>query len=154
LRSIFRLANSRRVPIIAHIRTLDPTYGRRDAEIFLRTVLAEAPDIPVQIAHMAGWAGYGDETDQALAVFAEAIASGDRRTANLYFDLSQVVSHGFPDDVKQRLAGRIRQIGVQRMLFAVDGAEPPLTVWANLRSLPLTDAEFRAIATNRAPYLR
>jgi hypothetical protein len=47
LRSIFRLANSRRIPIIAHIRTLDPTYGRRDAEIFLRTVLAEAPDIPV-----------------------------------------------------------------------------------------------------------
>jgi uncharacterized protein len=154
LRAVFRLANSRRVPIVAHIRTLDPTYGRRDAEIFLREVLAEAPDIPVQIAHMAGWGGYGDETDAALGVFAEAIASGDRRTANLYFDLSQVVSPGFPDDVKQRLVKRIRQIGVARILFGVDGAGPPLTVWANVKSLPLTDAELRAIATNLAPFLR
>jgi predicted TIM-barrel fold metal-dependent hydrolase len=154
LRSIFRLANARRAPIVAHIRTLDPTYGRRDAEIFLRDVLPEAPDIPVQVAHLAGWGGYGDETDQALAVFAYAIASGDRRTANLYFDLSQVVSRGFPDDVKQRVVARIRQIGVQRMLFAVDGAEPLLTAWANVMSLPLNSAELRVIAGNLAPYLR
>ena len=48
----------------------------------------------------------------------------------------------------------MRQIGMQRILFAVDGAEPPLSVWANLRSLPLTDAELRVMATNLAPYLR
>jgi len=154
LRSIFRLANSRRVAIVAHIRTLDPAYGSRDAEIFLREVLVEAPDVPVQIAHLAGWGGYGDETDQALSVFADAIASGDRRTANLYFDISQVVSRGFTDDVRQRLAGRLRQAGMQRILFAVDGAESPLAVWANLRSLPLTDAELRTIATSLAPYMR
>jgi predicted TIM-barrel fold metal-dependent hydrolase len=154
LRAIFRLANARRVPIAAHIRTLEATYGRRDAEVFLREVLAEAPDVTVQIAHLAGWGGYGDETDAALAVFAEAIASGDRRTANLYFDLSQVVSRDLPFAVKQRIVDRTRQIGVQRMLFAVDGAEPPLAVWANIRSLPLSDTELRVIATNLAPYLR
>ena len=154
LRAVFRAANARRFPIVVHMRAMNPAYGRLDAEIFLRDVLADAPDIPVQIAHLAGWGGYGDETDQALAVFAEAVASSDRRTANLYFDLSGVVSPGFSQERKQLIVNRIRQIGVARMLFAVDGAEPPLTVWANLKSLPLTDAELRAIATNLAPFLR
>jgi predicted TIM-barrel fold metal-dependent hydrolase len=154
LRAVFRLANASRFPIVAHIRTLNPEYGQRDAGIFLREILPEAPDIPVQLAHLAGWAGYGPETDAALAVFAEAIAAGDRRTANLYFDLSAVVSPGFPTDVKQLIVRRIRQIGIRRILFAVDGAEPPLTVWANVKSLPLDAAELRTLAANLAPYLR
>jgi predicted TIM-barrel fold metal-dependent hydrolase len=154
LRSVFRAANALRFPIVVHMRTLDPTYGRQDAEVFLRDLLAEAPDIPVQIAHLAGWGGYGPETDQALGVFADAIAAGDRRTTNLYFDLSAVVSRGFSTDTKQLIVKRIRQIGIRRVLFAVDGAEPPWTVWANVMTLPLETAELRTIAGNLAPYFR
>ena len=154
LRAIFRSANARRFPIVVHMRTMNPAYGRADAEIFLRDVLAEAPDVPVQIAHLAGWGGYDDATDQALSVFAEAIASGDRRTANLYFDLSAIASPGLPAATTQLIVRRIRQIGIGRMLFAVDGVESPGKAWETLHLLPLDSAEFRAIAGNLAPYLR
>jgi len=157
LRRVFRTANDRRFPIVVHLRTLDKTYGRRDAEIFLREILAEAPDTPVQIAHLAGWGGYGGETDQALTVFAEAFAAGDRRTANLYFDLSRVASPAPSDSVKQLIVRRIRQIGVHRMLFAVDVADSAAQVrerWEHIKLLPLDDAELRTIASNVAPYLR
>jgi predicted TIM-barrel fold metal-dependent hydrolase len=153
LRSVFRMANARRFPIVVHMRTLDPTYGQRDAEVFLDDLLAEAPDIPVQIAHLAGWGGYGPETDRALAVFADAIAAGDPRTRNLYFDISAVVSPGLSAHTKQLIVRRIRQIGVRRILFALDG-EPPLAAWANVMSLPLEPAELRTIAGNLAPYFR
>ena len=154
LRVVFREANARRFPIVVHMRSMNPAYGRADAEIFLRDVLSQAPDIPVQIAHLAGWGGYDDATDHALGVFADAIASGDRRTANLYFDLSQIASPGLPAATNELIVRRIRQIGIGRMLFAVDGVVSPGKAWETVHLLALDSAEFRAIAGNLAPYLR
>ena len=34
---------------------MNPKYRRRDAEVFLSEVLTKAPDVPIQIAHLAGW---------------------------------------------------------------------------------------------------
>ena len=55
------------------------------------------------------------------------------------------------------LATRMRQIGVQRILFGSDGATggnaPPREAWAAFRTLPLTEGEFRTIAMNVPPYL-
>lgn len=157
LRQVFRTANTRRFPIVVHLRTLDKTYGRRDAEIFLRDVLGEAPNTPVQIAHLAGWGGYGEETDHALEVFAEAFEAGDPRKANLYFDLSGVASPEQPDSVKQLIVQRIRQISVDRMFFGIDVADSAAQTrerWEHLKFLPLDVAELRTIANNVAPYLR
>jgi len=42
----------------------------------------------------------------------------------------------------------------RRILFAVDGVEPPLMVWVNVMSLPLEPVELRTIASNLAPYFR
>jgi hypothetical protein len=64
------------------------------------------------------------------------------------------VSRGLSADTKQLIARRIRQIGVRRILFAVDGVEPPLAAWANVMTLPLDPAELRTIAGNLAPYFR
>jgi uncharacterized protein len=157
LRGIFRTANGRRFPIVVHMRTLDKSYGRQDAEVFLREILAAAPDVPVQIAHAAGWGGYGSETDAAFGVFADAAAAHDPRMANVYFDLSQVVAPSPPDSVKQLLVRRIRQIGVERMLFAVDKVEQAALArreaWEYITRLPLDAAELRMIAANLAPYL-
>jgi len=154
LRAVFRLANARRFPIVVHMRTLNPSYGRPDAEAFLNAVLADAPDVPVQIAHLAGWGGYGEETDRALGVFADAAAAGDARVANLWFDLSAVVNPGMSDDLRSRIVGRLRQIGMRRILFAVDGTGTPATAWERLLLLPLDEAERRTLATNLAPWLR
>lgn len=44
----------------------------------------------LQIAHLAGAGGYDKGTDDAAAVYAEAIAADDPRTGHLYFDVSGI----------------------------------------------------------------
>ena len=62
-----------------------------------------------------------------------------------------------PTDKLDLIATRIRQIGIDGVLFGSDGALPPAytpqKTWAAFRRLPLNDAEFKIIAGNRAgPY--
>jgi predicted TIM-barrel fold metal-dependent hydrolase len=156
LRRVFRAANAGRFPLIVHLRTLGEAYGRADVEIFLREILAEAPDVPVQIAHLAGWGGWGPETEQALGVFADAIAAGDRRTAEVYFDLTAIAPIG-SDSVRGAIVERLRRIGMHRLLFGVDLADSASQLrerWARLMEFPFSQDERRAIADNIAPYLR
>lgn len=156
LRGVFRLANARRFPIVAHMRTLDKGYGRIDAGIFLRDILSEAPDIPVQIAHLAGWSGYGPETEQALEVFADAIAAGDTRTANVYFDLTTIAPIG-SDSLRVAIVERLRRIGIQRLLFGIDLADSAAQMrerWLQFTQFPFTADELQMIAGNVAPYMR
>ena len=74
------------MPIVVHVRA-DANYGRAQAEIMLSEIIATAPDVPFQIAHLWGGESY---SDAALRVYADAVAAGDPRTANLYFDLAEV----------------------------------------------------------------
>jgi predicted TIM-barrel fold metal-dependent hydrolase len=157
VRRVFRAANARRLPIVAHLWVAEGTYGREQAEIFLSRILTEATDVPVQIAHFAG--GGPGYTDSALQVYADAIAAGDKRTRNLYFDVTTVADRQTEARL-QKFAMRIRQVGIQRVLFGSDlalpGGNPPAReAWANFRAtVPLTDDELRAIARNVAPYMR
>jgi predicted TIM-barrel fold metal-dependent hydrolase len=152
LAAVFATANARRFPIVVHMRTMNPEYGRRDAEIFLSQVLPKAPDVPIQIAHLAGWGGYGAETDAALSVFAEAFASGDRRVTNVYFDLSGLT--GVSPSTAERVVQQIRRIGIDRMLFGIDRVGTPGQAWESLTRFPFTRDELARIATNLAPWLR
>src|SRR5215471_448248 len=136
-------------------------YGRNEAEIFLNEILPSAPDVPVQIAHLAGGGGYDDPgAEQALAVFAEAMQKRGPRTKHLYFDVSGVVGFdlNIPLQKAKEFAARIRQIGIDRVLFGSDTATggnlEPRQAWTAFRQLPLTDTEFQKIATNVAPYMR
>jgi predicted TIM-barrel fold metal-dependent hydrolase len=160
LRAVFRAANERRIAIVIHIRASGSQgvpYGREEARIFFDSILPAAPDIPVQIAHLAGWGGYDAITDSALSVFVEAIARQDPRMRQLWFDVTTVARNATPDEANL-IATRIRQLGVQRVLFGSDAATggnlPPRESWADFRKLPLTDAEFQTIASNVAPYMR
>jgi len=107
----------------------------------------------VQIAHFAG--GGPGYTDEALAVYAEAIAAGDPRTKNLYFDVA-TVADGQSDEVLQKFAERIRQVGLKRVLYGTDAGPPTARQsWRNFRTtVPLTEEEIRTIAGNVASYLR
>ena len=151
MRQFFRAANRLRLPIVAHLWTLDRSYGRPDAEIFLNRILPEAPDIVVQIAHFAG--GGPGYNDAALGVYAEAIAKGDPRTKNLYFDVA-TVADSQPEAELKRFAERIRQVGLDRVLFGSDRGPPyAKQEWLTFRwTVPLTDEEFRRIGANVAPY--
>jgi predicted TIM-barrel fold metal-dependent hydrolase len=156
LRRVFRAANERRLPIVVHLWVSDG-YGREHSEAFLKKVLPEAPDIPVQIAHL-GASGPGYHSDDALEVFAEAAAAGDPRMKNVYFDVASMVLRETPPDTLQLVARRLRQLGMRRILFGSDRAGAynvaPGDAWQAFRRLPLTDEEFRTVAENLAPYLR
>jgi uncharacterized protein len=155
LQAVFREANRLKLAIVVHIqRGNDP--GVKQAEIILNEVLPLAPDIVVQIAHMAG-SGPG-WNDEALAVLAEAVAKRDPRTRRLYFDLT-TVAEGQSYERLMLLAKRIRQIGTDRILYGSDGAwggrTTPRQQWGMFQGMtPLSEREIEAIAKNVAPYLK
>ncbi|HEX8907120.1 MAG TPA: amidohydrolase family protein [Longimicrobiaceae bacterium] len=157
VRRLFHAANERRLPIVVHLWTIDPRYGAQHSRIFIEQVLPEAPDIPIQIAHLAsggGGIGYAERDDTTLAVFAEAIAAHDPRTRNLWFDAATNVTVDTKPAMMQAMANRMRQIGLRRILYGHDAEWTPWQEWRGMKRLPLTPAELRIIAGNVAPYLR
>jgi predicted TIM-barrel fold metal-dependent hydrolase len=157
LRRVFRAANSNGMAIVVHMRTQRPNpYGAAQALNFLDELLPAAPDVPVQIAHLAGGGGYGDAAmDGALDVFMAAIGRQDPRVKNLWFDIALIAGN---ETQGPRIAQRLRALGLARILYGSDGGDPTdppakemLAIW---RKLPLAPEEFRAIEANSAPYLR
>jgi predicted TIM-barrel fold metal-dependent hydrolase len=134
-------------------------YGRDAARIFLGELIPAAPDVPVQVAHLCGAGGYAADppVDPALSVFVEAIAGGDSRVGRLLFDVTNAVSPKAPPEERGLIARRIRELGVERVLYGSDAALPgntPRECWQVFRRLPLSAAELRTIAENVAPYMR
>ena len=160
VRRVFEAANELGLAIVVHSRThrsFGP-YGREEAGVILEEILPGAPDVPIQIAHL--WGG-ADVSEEALGVFADAVSSGDPRARNLYFDLTEIdLAIGGSVETWARIADRIRQIGLERILYGSDMRHspqgPPSTLgWSRLvRIIPLTDAEIADIADNVAPYLQ
>lgn len=160
-KKVFEAANRYGMAIVVHMHpSVDNRrkYGAAEARVFLNELLSAAPDVPVQIAHLAGSGGYDATTDSALTVFADGIARHDPRMKNVWFDASVVVRPGMSADQLQRIARRIRQVGVERVLYGSDAATNPAAFpkagWAAFRRLPLTEAEFRVIADNVAPHMQ
>ena len=158
LKAVFAAANKHRLPIVIHLWTSDPKYGAPHSRAFLEQVLPAAPDIPIQIAHMAA-TGPGYTSDDAMEVFANAVEKGDPRMKNVYFDVASDAVASSPDTVLEQVAKRLRQVGMKRVLFGSDWSpgstnEEPGLAWRSFRRLPLTEAEFRIVANNVAPYLR
>jgi uncharacterized protein len=161
LRRIFRAANGYGMAIVVHLRasiSLELPYGSEAARVFLDEVLPAALDVPVQIAHLCGAGGYADDppVDPALSVFVDAIAARDPRVGRLLFDVTSAVRPDAPLDELALIARRIREIGLDRMLFGSDAALPgntPRECWAAFRRLPLSAAELQTIAGSVAPYM-
>jgi predicted TIM-barrel fold metal-dependent hydrolase len=146
LKVVFSAADQARMPIIVHLRPrVGRSYGAAQARSFIETVLPAARNVPVQIAHMAGYGadpiqglvGYDRATDEALGAFIAALHSGQIKRHSLYFDFSGVLlpeasdetsrrnlgqrpanqqQQGFPDWIAH-LESRIREIGIDQVLF-------------------------------------
>jgi len=154
-REVFAAANRAGLPIVVHASN-GATYGARQAQVFLDQLLTAAPDVPVQIAHL--WGGNGFSAD-ALAVYGEAVATRRPATRHLYFDVSDAALAVSTPELAKVIAERIRQIGLDRMLYGSDAAfdnHPDAQAsWTAFRNgIPLSAAEFDKIAHNVAPYLR
>jgi predicted TIM-barrel fold metal-dependent hydrolase len=160
VRRVFAAANEYRMPIVVHMHPsvdLHREYNAHTAKVFLDDLLPAAPDIPVQIAHLAGSGGYDAVTDSVLGVFVQAIARHDGRMKNVWFDACVVVRPGMAPDVLRQIAARIREIGLERVLYGSDAAASPLAYpkagWTAFRQLPLSEAEFQVITSNITPYM-
>lgn len=163
LSRIFRAANTHHMAIVVHMRasiSKKRPYGATQARVFLEQLLPLASNIDVQVAHLAGTGpGYDDPpADEAMAVLAEAVERHDSRTRRLWFDVASCVDVDISPANAALVVKRIRQAGAKRILYGSDAAAGsnlrPRESWAAFRRLPLTEAEFRQIAKNVAPYLR
>ena len=161
VRRVFRAANQHHMAIVVHMHAnIDHNrpYGTKEAAIFLEQLLPEAPDVVVQIAHLAGSGGYDDPaTDEALSVFVNALERGDPRMKNVYFDVCGIAIPGKWEKKADLVVRRIRQIGTSRLLYGSDAAitdNAPKETLKRFHSLALTREEFGEIENNVAPYLR
>jgi predicted TIM-barrel fold metal-dependent hydrolase len=160
VRRVFRAANDRRMAIVAHVRasvTAKLPWGREEAVIFLNQLLPAAPEVVVQVAHLASAGSPQDEgAQQALEVFVDAVARNDPRTRHLYFDATTLGEPPTPDNA-QRWATAIRRLPT-RVLFGSDATTAVVTpgsAWTAMRKLlPLTEDEFKGLANNTPPYLQ
>jgi uncharacterized protein len=163
LQRVFQAANAHGMAIVVHLRasiSRNRPYGAAEARVFLEQLLPLVPDIPVQVAHLAGAGpGYDDPpAQQVMAVLAAAIEQSDLRTNRLWFDVATVVDVNISPVLADLVVRRMRQVGIERILYGSDAAVGdnlrPHEGWAAFRRLPLLEDEFLRIARQIAPYLR
>lgn len=159
LARFFKAANNNKIAIVVHLEP-GKFYGSEEVQIFLKQIVSAAPDITIQIAHLAG-NGPGITAPDALAAFAEARAAKDPLTKNLYFDFAGLVHKNMSTKEAELMVTRMRQIGLDNVLYGSDsqpeiaGNLPTSEHWMlTRRKLPLNDEELRKIANNIAPYLQ
>ena len=162
VKKVFQAANSHRMAIVVHMRasiSKKRPYGPEQARAFL-DLLSYAPDIPVQVAHLASSGpGYMDPAAHSvIEVLADAVAQKDRRTRKLWFDVASNAHPRNPVEASDLMVKFIRRVGVKRILYGTDAAAGnnlrPRESWEAFRQLKLSDQEFKTIAENVAPYFR
>jgi len=161
LRTVFRRANELRMSLAIHLRasiSRKRAYGATQAKTFIEELLPLVPDVTVQIAHLAGTGpGFDDPAaHEVLAVLAEAVHRRDPRVRNLWFDVASIAHPENPPAVSELIARRIREIGVERIVYGTDssvgGNFRPRESWAAFRALPLSEEELERIERNVAPF--
>jgi predicted TIM-barrel fold metal-dependent hydrolase len=162
MRRVFRAANAERMALVVHLRPAESRgrpFGAAQARVFIDELLAAAPDVVVQVAHLAGGGGGALEpaAEQALAVFVQAFMARDPRVRQLYLDVAGITGGADSAARAPRIALHLRGIGAAHLLYGSDGGDPTdppaLAALDAFRRLPLAPAELRAIEGNVAPYL-
>jgi len=163
LKTFFAAANQHRMALVIHTRasiSLKRPYGAEQGRIMLEELFPMAPDVMIQIAHLAGTGpGYDDPASHSvMEVLAQAFARNDPRLRNVWVDVASNADRNISAANAEKMAQRIRQIGVKKVLYGSDAATAgnlkPGEAWQAFRKLPLTDAEFATIAGNLAATMR
>ena len=165
MKAFFAAANQHGMALVVHTRasiSLKRPYGPEQGRILLEELFPMAPDVVIQIAHLAGSGsgpGYDDPAAHSvMEVLAQAFARNDPRLRNVWGDVASSADRNISPANAQKMAQRIRQIGVKKILYGSDAATArnlqPGEAWQAFRKLPLTDAQFATIARNLAPTMR
>lgn len=170
--TVFRNAEALGLPILIHIFTANPNYGSKDAHIFINQVLQAAPDLEVQIAHMGGGFPPFYTTERIMEVFNEAIDQKHKiMVKDIVFDISATIaspniieyynarsdtsiSEEERQGINDKLIQRIRDIGIERFVYATDWPALKSTnaYYQTLRS-HLKENEVRKLFNNTGPFL-
>jgi predicted TIM-barrel fold metal-dependent hydrolase len=137
LRLFFEALEQTDLVAIVHLRNRGPGYGAEDAGIFIRQVLAAAPGVHVQIAHMAGMGYYDAATHSAMQAFVDAFEDGTLDQDRFTFDFPVLVDDPMEagadtararriSEQNARLAERMREVGIERIVFGTDWPFVPL----------------------------
>ena len=174
LDSVFAVLSEARAGVLIHMRTRRTDYGAEDARRLINAVLAHHADVPVLVAHAAGWGGYDDATDAALGAFSEALREGTLDPERIWFGIGAVVfqpeaagaDSALAATVRAanaQLANRIREIGPDRFVYATDWPGwPPIAdrsdaIAANIRliraALPLEEDELARVFSATVSFL-
>ena len=157
---VFALAERLHVPVLVHMRARGgANYGAEDARLFLDKVVPAAPSVDVVVAHLGGSGpGYTPQVDEVMAVFGAAAERKDPRMRNVYFDVATMVTNEITPELAALVATRLRQVGMNRVLYGSDLSPPGGSVrsgWEIFRDrTPLTAAELRTIAENVTGFAR
>lgn len=171
LSSVFELSEQLDLAIVIHLFTRNPDYGEKDASIFVNQVLADAPKVTVQIAHLGGAGAFNKTTSEVIDFFEKASTEKPKLMDNdLFFDLSATVAN--PEVVIARgdttraeemrknndaLTQKLEEFNSNRLLFGTDWiavSRKPADYSALFKSLPIETSTLKAILKNKAPYLK
>jgi predicted TIM-barrel fold metal-dependent hydrolase len=156
VRRVFRAANDHRMAIVAHVRasvTARLPWGREEASIFLNELLPAAPDVVVQVAHLAA------PDRRRTKAHAQSVCrrNSTERSADRHCVRATTLGEPPTPDNAQRWATAIRRLP-NRVLFGSDATTAvatPGSAWTAMRKLlPLTEDEFKGLANNTPPYLQ
>lgn len=157
LRSLLELVERHRAAVILHIETRSKEFGYSNIKHFVDQVLANVPNLCIQVAHMGSAGGYDSVADSSIRALITAVKNKQLDRDNMYFDIAAVGSNPMRRDQIELLVSRIREIGTDRILFGSDWdtfKPPAQVISALLNQVPLKKIEWDTIIQNQAPYLR
>ncbi|MDX1579528.1 MAG: amidohydrolase family protein [Gemmatimonadota bacterium] len=165
LSEVFQKSDRLGLPIVIHLKNPRAAYGRRAVETFVEEVLPSAPDVPVQVAHLAGDGGFDEATREAVDAFAAAIEDRPEVTRRLFFDYSATpiptaLARGDSallervHEMNRMVMASLRKIAPERLVYGSDWPAISAPVYLGIRSsLDLDEEELAALLEGAAPYL-
>jgi predicted TIM-barrel fold metal-dependent hydrolase len=152
--AVIGLAGEKGLPMVIHLGT-SADFSSAEAESFIRDILPRAGNAWVQIAHSAMFGGEDKVNLNGLNAFEAHMAKHDPATRHVMFDISEAVTDKTTAEDAAAYVTVMRKIGVSRFLTGsdFDGRSSKEADDLFRSKLPLTQAEWRTIARNCAPWL-
>lgn len=171
LSSIIELSEQLDLAVLIHLFTRNPDYGEKDAAIFVNDILADAPNLTVQLAHLGGAGAFNETTSEVIDYFEKASTEKPNLIdKDLFFDLSATVLN--PEVAMARgdttraeeirmnnkaVAQKLVTLNSNRLLFGTDWiavSRRPDDYSALFKSLPIQPSLLKEIFKNEAPYFK
>lgn len=161
VKKVFRQAAEMDIPVILHFRNRSENFGRTDAEIFISEILAEFPDLKVQLSHLGGWGGFDRATEEVFRTFIDAFAKNPQLDkSRVFMDISGViitdelaVENGLQSTSlleRWKAAEMLREWGLEQVVFGSDWpfVSPRDYIRIIREKLPLTQWEINILLEN------